>query len=116
MTRQGFKTLTHALLEWVQTTLKHIKTILHALLESAHTLIEGSKAHLHLSDIFALLCHNAEQYRFIMVNIDDTFAHNSHGLLYSGKALFMSRHRTLLLFKKHNTFLFKTTSPKTAKK
>src|SRR5215467_12299732 len=86
---------------------------MHTLFKSAYTLIENSKTHLHFSDIFALLCHDAKQYRFIMVDIRDTFPQNNHGLLYSGKSLFLSRHRTLLLFKKHNTFLFEKHPPKT---
>src|SRR6266480_3562607 len=92
--------------------LKNLKTIMHTLFKNAYTLIENSKAHLHLSDIFALLCHNAKQYRFIVVSIGNTFPQDSHGLLYGRKSLFLSRHRTLLLFKKHNTFLSETTSPK----
>ena len=96
-------------------TLKNLKTIMHALFKSTYALIENSKAHLHLSDIFALLCHNAKQYRFIVVSIGNTFPQDSHGLLYGRKSLFMSRHRILLLFKKHNTFVFKTTSPKTGR-
>src|SRR5216683_8447824 len=95
--------------------LKNLKTIMHALFKSAYTLIENSKAHLHLSDIFALLCHDAEQYRFIVVSISDTFPQDSHGLLYGRKSLFLSRHRILLLFKKHNTFLFKTHPQKQTK-
>src|SRR6266700_6573774 len=86
---------------------------MHPLVKCAYTLIESGKAHLHLSDIFALLCHNAKQYRFIVVSIGNTYPQDRHGLLYGRKSLFMSRHRILLLFKKHNTFVFKTTSPKT---
>ena len=116
MTLQGFGTIKHTLLKWTQTTLKHLKTIMHTLFKSAHTLIENGKTHLHLADIFALLCYNAEQYRFIVVNISDTFVQNSHGLLCTGKALFLSRHRTLLLFMKHTTFLFKITPKKLTSK
>src|ERR1700693_1127707 len=113
MTLQGLKTLTNTPLKGTQTALQSLKTILHTLFKSAYTLIEHGKTHLHLTDIFALFCHDAKQHRFIMVNIGDAFAQNSHGLLCVGKALFLSRHRTLLLFKKHNTFLSETTSPKT---
>src|SRR5215469_12224849 len=110
MTLQALKTLTHAMLKSTQTAIQSLKTILHALFKSANTLIESGKAHLHLSDIFSLLFHDPKQYRFIVVNIGETFAQNSHGLLYGGKALILSRHRTLLLFMKHNTFLCETTS------
>src|SRR5947209_19748550 len=95
--------------------LKNLKTIMHTLFKNAYTLIENSKAHLHLSDIFALLCHNAKQYRFIMLNISDTFTQHNHGWLYGRKSLFFTRHRSLLLFEKLNTFLSETHPHKQAK-
>src|SRR5258708_1790939 len=96
-------------------TLLSLKTIMHTLFKSTYTLIENGKTYLHFSDIFALLCHDTEQYRFIMLNITDAFTQNDHGLLYGGKSLFVSRHSTLHLFKKHNTFLFETTPLKTGR-